>query len=338
MKTTIIAPLARATLSALSHGLAPTDPTADVLVEQFLLTLTGYTARNYKSALQDFRVWHRATHSGEQPVWTSLDRDVFRAYLARLVAEEFSASAISLRFSAIRTFYRYLSVERYTEGIDPTHGIKLPKGKKKLPKFLTETQAGELLAAPMNEFVKSGKADPTVWLRDAAVLECIYSCGLRISELCGLRAQDISFTDSFVRITGKGDKERVVPIGEPAMKAILEYWKQRRPEPAGQAFAFTADDGTPVYPRIVQLRLKRYLDAAGLDHSLSPHKLRHSYATHLLDGGADLRQIQELLGHANVGTTQIYTHVNTTRLKQTYNKAHPRSKSSINEQLKALKN
>jgi integrase/recombinase XerC len=163
--------------------------------------------------------------------------------------------------------------------------------------------------------------------RDVAVLETIYSCGLRISELCGLVAQDIDWNERLVRVRGKGKKERLVPIGQTALAAIGDYWSLLPQTPVGQSPVFLAGPKkrTSVSPRLLQLRLKKYLALAGLDPSLTPHKLRHSYATHLLDGGADLRSVQELLGHAHLVTTQVYTHLTTERLKRAYDAAHPRA-------------
>ena len=150
---------------------------------------------------------------------------------------------------------------------------------------------------------------------------------LRVSELSGLRVCDLNAAEQLVRVRGKGKKERQVPIGEPALLAIQEYWARLLNPPAGEEPVFLArSSGTdPVSPRVIQLRLKRYLAAAGLDPHLTPHKLRHSYATHLLDAGADLRSVQELLGHAHLVTTQVYTHVSTERLKKAYDEAHPRA-------------
>jgi integrase/recombinase XerC len=163
--------------------------------------------------------------------------------------------------------------------------------------------------------------------RDVAVLETIYSSGLRISELCGLKAEDINQSEGLVRVMGKGKKERVVPIGQPALKAIDSYWRLLPKQPEGKCPVFLASSRgiRAVSSRSLQMRLKRYLEFAGLDRKrITPHKLRHSYATHMLDAGADLRSIQELLGHEHLATTQIYTHVITDRLKEAYHKAHPR--------------
>jgi integrase/recombinase XerC len=150
---------------------------------------------------------------------------------------------------------------------------------------------------------------------------------LRVSELCGLLAQDLNWTEQLARVRGKGKKERQMPIGAPALEAIRAYWGKMAHAPTGAMPVFLTDSEklSPMYPRLIQLRLKRYLELAGLDPQLTPHKLRHSYATHLLDAGADLRSVQELLGHAHLVTTQVYTHVTTERLKKAYDEAHPRA-------------
>jgi len=164
-------------------------------------------------------------------------------------------------------------------------------------------------------------------LRDVALLETIYSCGLRISELCGLKAEDMNWSEKVVRVRGKGKKERLLPIGDHALTAIRAYWQLLPIPPLGDAPVFLSNPkkGKPLYARDLQLRLKKHLATAGLDPALTPHKLRHSYATHMLDAGADLRTVQELLGHAHLATTQVYTHVTTERLKRAYDQAHPRA-------------
>jgi integrase/recombinase XerC len=200
-----------------------------------------------------------------------------------------------------------------------------------LPKFLTTRQMVDLLEAPLKLPVSGdGRARSQAEVlarRDVAILETIYSCGLRISELCGLQAQDIDWSEKAIRVRGKGKKERIVPIGGPALTAIRSYWQLLPSEPSGAVPVFRARSPKirAVSPRDLQLRLKKYLAIAGLDPNLSPHMLRHSYATHLLDAGADLRSVQELLGHAHLVTTQVYTHLTTERLKKAYDNAHPRA-------------
>lgn len=215
----------------------------------------------------------------------------------------------------------------------PIKNLSLPKLEKRLPKFLTAQQMLDLLGAPLKVLEqpkKKGAGRPiaaSACYRDVAILETIYSCGLRISELCGLKASDVDWNEQSVRVMGKGKKERTSPIGEPALTAIKNYWRLLEQAPAGDAPVFVAETSAAgkLSPRILQTRLKKYLAMAGLDPKLTPHKLRHSYATHLLDAGADLRSVQELLGHAHLVTTQVYTHLTTERLKRAYDEAHPRA-------------
>jgi site-specific recombinase XerD len=265
--------------------------------------------------------------------WEKLSRDDFRNYLRFLGRNNLGRAAIQLRFSALRTFYKFLIRHGAVEG-SPIRNLSLPKLEKRLPKFLTIQQMKDLLAAPAklleSQKQKKGVGRPisaAACLRDLAVLETIYSCGLRISELCGLRAEDIDWSEQLVRVRGKGKKERMVPVGEPALRTIQNYWNTLKQPPAGLSPVFFSETKkrAPLNPLQLSRRLKQYLVIAGLDPGLTPHKLRHSYATHLLDAGADLRSVQELLGHAHLITTQIYTHVTTERLKKAYDAAHPRA-------------
>ena len=291
-----------------------------------------YTQKNYRQALEEFSRWH-AQERQSPPAWDKLQRDDFRAYLRYLGRNHLSRAATSLRFSALRTFYKFL-IRHGTAATSPIKNISLPKPEKRLPKFLTIQQMTALLDAPQRLLqMRQGKkgagrpVSPAVALRDIAVLETIYSCGLRISELCGLRADDIDRAQQIVRVRGKGKKERLVPIGEPALEAIERYWKTLKTPPSGASPVFFSETRSraPLHPVQLSRRLKQYLAVAGLDPNLTPHKLRHSYATHMLDAGADLRSVQELLGHAHLTTTQIYTHVTTERLKKAYDAAHPRA-------------
>jgi integrase/recombinase XerC len=292
---------------------------------------SAYTQRNYRQALLEFQNWHLRERQ-QPPAWETLQRDDFRAYLRFLGRHNLGRAAIQLRFSALRTFYRFL-IRHGRLATSPIKNLSLPKIGKRLPKFLTPKQMADLLAAPLKLLPPAEEPAGPRWKaaitchRDVAVLETIYSCGLRISELCGLLAQDISWPERLVRVRGKGQKERLVPIGDPALNAIKQYWDLLPRPPGGASPVFFAGRTglRPVSARDLQLRLKKYLALAGLDPQLSPHKLRHSYATHLLDAGADLRSVQELLGHAHLVTTQVYTHLTTERLKKAYDKAHPRA-------------
>ena len=317
------------------------EPTAnpvrpDERVSQFLEHLavekaaSVYTQRNYRQALSEFSRWFHEERKSP-PIWTDLQRDDFRSYLRCLGRGKLSRAAIQLRFSALRSFYKFL-IRRGLAETSPIKNITLPKLEQRLPRFLTAPQMLDLLAAPLQELdlLKRASDQPVLespFFRDVAILETIYSCGLRVSELCGMCAEDLDWSEQLVRVRGKGKKERVVPIGRPALAAIRQYWDKLPELPADATPVFLCDDEDqrPMYPRLVQLRLKRYLEIARLDPGLSPHKLRHSYATHLLDAGADLRSVQELLGHAHLVTTQVYTHVTTERLKRAYDDAHPRA-------------
>ena len=303
--------------------------------EQFFLFLSNekdasvYTQRNYQQALNEFEQWYRDTN--ESPVrWGQLERNDFRLFLRQLGRKELSQAAIRLRFSALNSFYKFLMRRGLVES-SPVKGVTLPKPAKRLPQFLTIDQMNALLDAPMRELsAKDGtkrKVSQVPSLRDRAILETIYSCGLRIGEICRMLAGEIEPDDLVVNVHGKGKKERQVPIGRAAVEAIRLYWERLAKPPTLDEPVFFASEKkrSAIYPRLVQLRLKKYLTVCGLDPTLTPHKLRHSYATHMLDAGADLRSVQEMLGHANLTTTQVYTHVTTERIKQAYDEAHPRA-------------
>jgi len=288
-----------------------------------------YTQRNYRQALDEFEQWYRDTN--ESPVrWSELERNDFRLFLRQLGRRELSQAAIRLRFSALNSFYKFLMRRGLVES-SPVKDVTLPKPAKRLPQFLTIDQMNALLDAPMRELsVKDGtkrKVSQVPSLRDRAILETIYSCGLRIGEICRMLAGEIEPDDLVVNVHGKGKKERQVPIGRTAVEAIRFYWECLAKPPALDEPVFFASEKkrSAIYPRLVQLRLKKYLTICGLDPTLTPHKLRHSYATHMLDAGADLRSVQEMLGHANLTTTQVYTHVTTERIKRAYDEAHPRA-------------
>jgi integrase/recombinase XerC len=311
----------------------------DKWVKKFLQHLAtdrgvaAYTQRNYGLALRDFHAWHMAERR-QPPVWDQLQRDDFRGYVRFLGRHNLGRASVQLRFSALRTFYKFL-VRHGVVAFAPIKNLALPKLGRRLPRYLTARQMTDLLDAPLNDLSlrKTGKTSAgrpisiVARYRDVAILETIYSCGLRISELCALEAVDLDWNERIVRVRGKGKKERLVPIGETALRAIENYWNMLPKPPAGSAPVFLAESRrqTPVNACMFTRQLKKYLALAGLDPGLTPHKLRHSYATHLLDAGADLRAVQELLGHAHLATTQVYTHVTTERLKRAYDAAHPRA-------------
>ena len=290
------------------------------LIEQFLEHLeiernvSGRTLINYRHALTTFR------EKNPQPDWKEMRADNFRRYLFERMKAGIAKPTIRLHFAAMRTFYRFL-VERHGLKDNPLKQVQLPKLDKKLPVVLNPKQIDALLTAPL-KMEPSARAPKWMPKRDAAVLELFYSSGLRISELAGLDVASIDPYNETVRVLGKGRKERIVPVGSLALEAIQQY---RHAAAVTTGALFINKSRKRLSVRSVWLSLKRYLDHAMIPANISPHKLRHSFATHLLDAGADLRSVQSLLGHASLSTTQIYTHVTVERLKRAYDDAHPRA-------------
>jgi site-specific recombinase XerD len=301
-------------------GLTTARPARDKLVEEFLGFLevernaSPRTLRIYRAALRDFQAQTNA------PSWRQCTAQHFRDYLFDLMKRKQARSYVRLQFSTLRSFYRFL-VARNRLTKNPVREIQLPKAEKKLPLVLTQSQIGELLAAPLQ--VKKPRSAP-VWMpqRDAAILEVFYSSGLRLAELAALDVSDLDIYTESVRVVGKGRKERVCPVGAPALQSVSRY---RAAANVHSGALFLNKARRRISPRSIWLILKRYLRYTSIPIALSPHKLRHSFATHLLDNGADLRSVQALLGHASLSTTQIYTHVTTERLKKAYADAHPRA-------------
>lgn len=274
------------------------------------------TLANYRDALAVYKKWRGERFTG----WRNEEADDFRDYLFALMKEGFKRATIRLRFAALRSFYKFLVLRRGM-GRSPVGEVQLPKPERGLPVVLTISQIDELLGMPLKS-VANKKSPPWLPLRDAAILELFYSCGLRISELLALDVRHLDFIGETVRVTGKGSKERVVPMGGPAISAIQRY-RQDAAVTSGPLFLSTRR--TRITQQAVDQLLKKYLKRSSIPFAISPHKLRHSFATHLLDAGADLRSVQALLGHASLSTTQIYTHVTKERLKQAYDTAHPRA-------------
>ena len=248
----------------------------------------------------------------------SVSPTVIRAYLAMLRNSEYSKSTVSRKLATLRSFYKYL-VRCGDVASSPVSVIRTPKQDKRLPKCLDVQQVDDLLAAP--------DTGTLLGSRDSAVLETIYSSGLRISELVGLNIEDLDEFAHALRIRGKGKKERIVPLGSKAVHAI-DHYLQLRLGPDGtrrRGPLFVNKHGTRLSARSIRRKLDKYLAEAGIAIHVSPHTLRHSFATHMLNAGADLRSVQEMLGHQSLSTTQIYTHLTTRRLKQVYDSAHPLS-------------
>ncbi|HEX8296829.1 MAG TPA: site-specific tyrosine recombinase/integron integrase [Chthoniobacteraceae bacterium] len=272
------------------------------------------TIVNYRHALAEFR---KAT---AEPAWKELTADDFRRYLFSCTKRKMARPTIRLHFSALRTFYKFLTI-RFGLSVNPLKDVQLPKLERKLPVVLTAKQIDELLSAPLR-VEKQSQAPSWMPARDVAILELFYSSGLRLAELVALDVQHVDHYSESARVLGKGRKERIVPVGKPALDAIQRYRQQARIE---RGPLFISKVRRRITPINVGLILRRYLPHTSIPVNVSPHKLRHSFATHLLDAGADLRSVQSLLGHASLSTTQIYTHVTVERLKKAYDDAHPRA-------------
>ena len=291
----------------------------DALADEFLRYLTiernalPRTLKAYREALGAFRAKNKTP-------WKKCTVDDFRDYLFAIMKCGQARSYVRLQFSALRTFYQFLSARKGLR-TNPVREVLLPKIDKKLPLVLTRQQIDELLAAPLK--IDKNRAAP-VWmpLRDVAIMELFYSSGLRLSELAALNVADVDLYTESVRVLGKGRKERICPVGLPALEAISRY---RAAANVHAGPLFINKSRRRMSTRSIWLVLKRYLRHTSIPISISPHKLRHSFATHMLDRGADLRSVQALLGHASLSTTQIYTHVTVERLKKAYADAHPRA-------------
>lgn len=275
------------------------------------------TLENYTLALRLFREWLGDKFSK----WRDLTPDHFRAYLFQLQKDGLARSTVRLRFAAYRSFYKFL-VHRRGYPKSPVAEVELPKADKPLPVVLTLPQIEELLELPMKSELQ-GQAPLWMRERDAAILELFYSTGLRLAELASLDVGDIDSVNESVRVIGKGSKERLVPIGSHAMKAMQKY---RSAAEVFEGPLFISKLRKRLSTRSLNSVLKKYLADSSIPFNVTPHKLRHSFATHLLDHGADLRSVQALLGHASLSTTQIYTHVTKERLRDAYDSAHPRAK------------
>ena len=274
------------------------------------------TLRNYAAALARYADWRGTAFS----CWRKETGDDFRNYLYDLMKKGLKRSTIRLRFAALRSFYKYLVLRRGLAK-SPVAEVQMPKIERGLPVVLSMKQMDELLEMPLKSDAPT-KGPEWLKYRDAAILELFYSSGLRISELLGLDVRDVNFIDEVVKVEGKGRKQRIVPVGGAAMRAIRKY---REEAAVSNGALFRSIRGTRITQQAVDQMLKKYLKLSGIPFGVSPHKLRHSFATHLLDAGADLRTVQELLGHASLSTTQIYTHVTKERLKKVYDEAHPRA-------------
>lgn len=279
-----------------------------------------YTLRNYEHALNTFFSWLKNEKWDGQP--SSITKNYLRMFIIEC-QKTHSRRTIHNWISAIRSFFEYLIKQKILER-NPTTGLNLPKIKKTLPLFLTEKQMFDLLEAPL-KLLRENTLPPFEAFRDRLVLELLYGGGLRISEVVKLTYSDVDFSSGIATVFGKGKKERLCPLGSVALDCLKTFKEQFTPTTHLETPILITPAGNPLSIRKIQLLLKKYLSFANLPQDISPHKIRHSYATHLLNRGANLRLVQALMGHASLSTTQIYTHLDIHRLKTIHAQTHPRS-------------
>ncbi len=312
------------------------------MVSQFLEYLklerhfSDYTVKSYGADLAQFAQYLRGEighpHLAEPHALSGeeLDRKqiaceplTIREFLAYLYGQNYTKSTTARKLATLRSFYKFL-MRRGMISVNPLSTIRTPKQEKRLPKCLDLEQIQKLLDTPGDGDILSA--------RDKAMLEVLYSSGIRVSELVELEMSDLDLQEGVLRVRGKGRKDRLTPIGSQAIKALQRYFEMRTIESKSAepiiGRVFLNKHGSSLSTRSVRRKLDKYLVEAGLDPGISPHTLRHSFATHLLNNGADLRSVQELLGHQSLSTTQIYTHLTTSRMKQVYDEAHPRANAT----------
>lgn len=284
---------------------------------------SAYTVRNYRQAFEDFYRW---LNDPQVALWSrgldALGPREMRDFVIE-AQRRFDRRTLHNHASGLRTFFKFWMHQGKLRR-NPLLGVPLPKLEKRLPKFLTEEQMKTLLKGPLLLLEEKAIDEHTAW-RDRLAMELLYGGGLRVSELVSLNFGDVDFDTGVARVLGKGKKERLCPLGRVALAVMKKFRGELALDKAHDAAVLQNPGGGRMQVLQVQLMLKRYLARAELPLDLTPHKLRHSYATHLLNAGADLRLVQELLGHSQLATTQIYTHVSMERLKDIYAKAHPRA-------------
>lgn len=276
------------------------------------------TTASYRADLLDFKQFLLSIGDSLPPM-DEIDRLTIRSYLANLQDRQLSRSTVLRRLSSLRSFFRYLCRRGHLD-VDPTEAMATPRAQRKLPDFLELTEVESLLSAPDTITI--------IGLRDQAILELLYSTGMRVSELLALDLSDVDRQSAIVKVQGKGKKERILPVGKVALAALDNYLARRHElgcNKASQAIFISQRGNRIPDAKSIRRRIEKYAAAVGIQKKITPHTFRHTFATHMLNAGADLRSVQELLGHASLSTTQIYTHVTADRLKQVYEKAHPRA-------------
>ncbi len=279
---------------------------------------SAHTVKSYREDLTQAVTFFRAKLGSSNPTPGQLSTRLLRAYLVWLHEQGYAKTTVARRIAAVRSWCRFMC-RQGTLTANPADSLRGPRQDKKLPHFLAEDATERLLTAP--------PANTPLGLRDRALLETVYSAGLRVSEATGLNLGELDLDSGLATVRGKGKKERLALLGPKALKALKHWLEARDGLPRKNSDAvFLNKNGTRLTSRSVGRLVEKYLARAGLDARTSPHSLRHSFATHLLDRGADIRSVQELLGHRSLATTQIYTHVTTHRLQESYQKAHPRAR------------
>ena len=275
------------------------------------------TRTSYGLDLKDFLGWCEAN---DVRGWVQVDRGIIRSWLAGMQRDGYAASSISRKLASVRALFRYMEL-RGELASNPFLNVKAPKQTRYLPTVMTVDEIERLLAQP--------DLTSSVGMRDLALLEVLYSTGVRVSELLNMRTSEVDWQESSVLVRGKGNRQRIVLMGERAMLSLEHYIHQARPELLGEhqesEFLFLSRLGQRLSVRMFHVALNKYLASASLEKRVTPHTLRHTFASHLLEGGADLRVVQELLGHSNLSTTQIYTHISEGHLREAYARAHPSS-------------
>ncbi len=281
---------------------------------EFERRLSPLTCKHYRRDLDALAAWCDTQNLGE---WAMLDSEHIRSFSAAAYRKGMSAKSLQRRLSAARMFFRFLLREKHVTR-NPVESVSAPKAAKRLPGNLDADRMARLLEIP---------GDGPLVDRDRAMLELLYSSGLRLAELVDLNCGDVDMNDRTVRVTGKGNKDRIVPVGRKALQAIAA-WRKSRSQLAGsdEPALFVSQRGRRISPRSVQARVKHWAKRQGIDSNVYPHLFRHSFATHLLESSHDLRGVQELLGHANISTTQVYTHLDFQHLAQIYDQTHPRAR------------
>jgi integrase/recombinase XerC len=282
-----------------------------------------HTIAAYETDLRQFSDYLRRHSKDQPPDITAADQAVIRGFMGDLLEQEFSKRSIARKLACLRSFFRFL-FRHHVIATNPSTLIGSPKLDKRLPRFLDEAAVTRLMEQPDRSTPEG--------VRDAAILEVLYGTGIRLSELLGLEPEDIDLADGTLKVTGKGNKERIVPFGRPARRALQAYLAVRRTlaarrtgKPGASRKLFLTVRGFPMHPKGVNLLMNKYIGRVSEIEKKSPHLLRHTFATHLVNRGADLEAVRELLGHASLSTTQIYTHVSVDRLKKIYAQAHPKA-------------